>query len=734
MLGGKQWEVVEGQGEVFSARTGHSVVSSRQGIFLFGGTDGSSRKNDIHLLIPERDEWVRVEASGKVPEPRSGSQGVLHKDCLYFFGGYTKKDGEYFNDICCFNPEILQWVEVVPSSFEYVPEKRTDHSLVAYHDTLVVFGGFDGSSRYNDLVIFNLATSRWDLVLTEVSPEKRFGHTAVVHKKKMVLFGGWNGHETLNDVWSFNFTTQKWHNLSASGFICPRYRHSAVTMGNSMVVFGGVNKEQKRFNDVYELNMEDFHWSKVETQGNKPTPRTFHRAVTFDGTMYVFGGFDGNRLNDAYRLNLNELSPEDDLESNPLAQTTEIEDDLFEWKQIQVTGPTYSARTGHCAINAGNRFYVFGGTDESNRRNDLYLFDIENSSWRQVVCQGQVPQPRSGAKGVYFSRGIYLFGGYTRKDGNYFNDLYKFDLETCYWSKLFPTGDPPSPRTDHSCVLYENSMYIFAGYDGKNRFNDLRVCNLESFEWKLVEATGNLPIKRFGHTAVVYNHNMYVFGGWDGHETLDDLYQYSFLVGNWNEIRHVVGTRPNPRYRHSCVAYNGSLFIFGGVDKNQFRYNDLHEFCIKEREWLRKNTTGKIPTSRTFHRALIEKDTMYVLGGFDGKRQNDLHCIRLACDDGMLSSRPSTSMIRFLEVDEGAEYQELVKQNYLLKQQVKELSERLEREEERDQCRICYEREINTVLLECAHRVMCNRCAGSFSSCPVCRKDIVRSVVTYTAY
>lgn len=33
-----------------------------------------------------------------------------------------------------------------------------------------------------------------------------------------------------------------------------------------------------------------------------------------------------------------------------------------------------------------------------------------------------------------------------------------------------------------------------------------------------------MPLNRFGHTAVVYDNSMYIFGGWNGHDTLDDVY------------------------------------------------------------------------------------------------------------------------------------------------------------------------------------------------------------------
>jgi hypothetical protein len=77
----------------------------------------------------------------------------------------------------------------------------------------------------------------------------------------------------------------------------------------------------------------------------------------------------------------------------------------------------------------------------------------------------------------------------------------------------------------------------------------------------------------------------------------------------------------------------------------------------------------------------------------------------------------------------------LKKQIKLLKQQVREVTQMLQSDQEanNDDCKICYSREINTVFLECAHRVMCSRCAkkSQIAFCPICRKDIVRIVKTF---
>ena len=64
---------------------------------------------------------------------------------------------------------------------------------------------------------------------------------------------------------------------------------------------------------------------------------------------------------------------------------------------------------------------------------------------------------------------VWFFGGYTKKDGDYFNDVYKYDIATSQWGSVTTLGEAPQKRTDHSVVLRGDSLLVFGGFDGHNR-------------------------------------------------------------------------------------------------------------------------------------------------------------------------------------------------------------------------------------------------------------------------
>lgn len=101
----------------------------------------------------------------------------------------------------------------------------------------------------------------------------------------------------------------------------------------------------------------------------------------------------------------------------------------------------------------------------------------------------------------------------------------------------------PSPRDRHvagnnffffldsSLVVQNRSIYIFGGYDGFNRVNDFYEFSVDNNTWQEVQISQECqaPTPRHSHSAVVYEDSMYVFGGYDGHYR-NDFYRYNFTT------------------------------------------------------------------------------------------------------------------------------------------------------------------------------------------------------------
>jgi len=79
--------------------------------------------------------------------------------------------------------------------------------MVLYEGSIYIFGGYDGSNRFNDLYKCNLkkASFKWKKIEGEgTQPLNRFGHSAVIYNHYMYIFGGWNGHDTMDDIYQYS--------------------------------------------------------------------------------------------------------------------------------------------------------------------------------------------------------------------------------------------------------------------------------------------------------------------------------------------------------------------------------------------------------------------------------------------------------------------------------------------------------------------------------------------------
>jgi N-acetylneuraminic acid mutarotase len=102
---------------------------------------------------------------------------------------------------------------------------------------------------------------------------------------------------------------------------------------------------------------------------------------------------------------------------------------------------------------------------------------------KAIYCQ---PKARSGTRAISYRDSLYFFGGYTRKGGTYFNDLFQYNVVEKQWYELISQSNTqprglitkrksqiPEARTDHTFVRYKNRFYVYGGRDEVQIFKDI---------------------------------------------------------------------------------------------------------------------------------------------------------------------------------------------------------------------------------------------------------------------
>lgn len=162
------------------------------------------------------------------------------------------------------------------------------------------------SGRKESTKAGNVGCKGWQKVEADADsalPCQRSLHAGAIWKDSFVVFGGYDGHHRVNDLYSFNFTTNQWRMLSNTNAPTPRDRHVATVFDDSLYIFGGFDGTM-RVNDLHSYNLETNEWQAVEVLGGTaPSPRHSHAAVVYHQSMYVFGGYDGSYRSDLHEFN-----------------------------------------------------------------------------------------------------------------------------------------------------------------------------------------------------------------------------------------------------------------------------------------------------------------------------------------------------------------------------------------------------------------------------------------------
>lgn len=109
------------------------------------------------------------------------------------------------------------------------------------------------------------------------------------------------------------------------------------------------------------------------------------------------------------------------------------------------------------------------------------------------------------------------------------------------WSKLKQTGDIPKSRDDHSLSQVDgNSFLIFGGFVAGSRVNDCYMCtkNGGTLDWKRIgDESPTKPLPRASQSTAYFQGKLYIFGGMDeDNSKFDDLWELDVASQTYKEI------------------------------------------------------------------------------------------------------------------------------------------------------------------------------------------------------
>lgn len=275
----------------------------------------------------------------------------------------------------------------------------------------------------------------------------------------------------------------------------------------------------------------------VEETAHSPVPRTGHAMTMLpDGRVLLFGGMDesGNALGDTWILDPS-AGAQSSASGFPGLLSIIRRPLMADWTPI--TPPDSSAaRQGHSMVTLPDgRVMLFGGSDTQGAWfNDLYVFT--GDTWSAITPANDPPSARANHNAWVRNDKMYVSGG--NGPQGLCNDLWLYDLQSNTWREL---PNPPDMSLYAYPIIQDDMAYLVDVHNGRLFF-----FNMANEQWEQQEISGDWPGRqRSGYTMVQVDSSAYMMGGadWDsGTQTLNpsaEVWRFDFTTFIWTQLENM---------------------------------------------------------------------------------------------------------------------------------------------------------------------------------------------------
>jgi hypothetical protein len=293
---GATWTQITGAAP-WTGRDSHTSVALLDGSIVLMGGVGNGFRNDVWLSTDNGATWSQLTAAAEWVGREGHTSVALPDGSIVLMGGNDGKattTDNPRNDVWRSTDQGATWTLMTATA----PwTGRSDHSSMTLPDgSIVLMGGrnFRLSVRFNDVWRSIDQGATW-IRMTAAAPwTARDEHTSVVRPDgSIVLMGGYDGSTSLNDVWRSTDQGATWTQMTAAAGWTPRSSHTSVTLPDgSIVLIGGYywDGSGNSLNDVWRSTDQGATWTQITTAAPW-TGRYSHSSVTLpDGSIVLMAG------------------------------------------------------------------------------------------------------------------------------------------------------------------------------------------------------------------------------------------------------------------------------------------------------------------------------------------------------------------------------------------------------------------------------------------------------------
>lgn len=593
----------------FDARSSVSFYSWKGKLWLAGGYGSDYNYFSDVWSSEDGVEWVKT---GNFEEfgGRYKSTVIANEKEVLLISGYQQKSAN-LKQILSTEDGVnwkLKW------GSEYLPD-RFAHTVDRFKDKFWVIGG---RIRYSEdgVELRDVYSSedgrKWDRVVSNAPFGSRIGHASVVYKDRIWIFGGYfsSGPYNGGDVWSSKDGVD-WNVDSVKAPFHLRSIDDAVVYEDEMVLVGGVSDSAEK---VLWYSKDGVNWRKGENIDFAECDNS--KMVVHEGSLFLIGGCTEDRYgNEVYRKN-----------------------DEGDWIKLE-TENVFSPRRAHRVASMGGFIWVIAGKDGDDL-NDVW-YSKDGKKWYQE--KNAAFSPRAEFDILSYDSKIWVFGGGGSAENSHdYGDVWVVEIESVKQREETPENDSenpdfndikwksagndiPSERFDHSFLKTDDGFYIIGGRlwgDDLYEIENSAIFSSDGASWEIL-ITNEVLLDKIGVAYVYFKDKIWGIGG-----NSDSIDFYGQAVTNqiifsengkdWQIA--VESPEITPRYNHKAVVFKDRIWVVGGFDADE---NGLDDVWSSEDgiNWKREVSVSDF-RGRGVHGLHVLNDRIYMIGGMRNSWDN----------------------------------------------------------------------------------------------------------------
>ena len=295
--------------------------------YIFSGyhkyrSESSTYFTDLCEFDTHEKKWNKVQTKNSLIKSAQGGSFIYQNSIFYYFGKSYRGFNKDIYRLDLDDPEN-GWEKV-----DLERPHRCERSEFGYSSTIqdtnsnlfILFGhgitrdGYTNSLGFIDISSNSKLRVTCNLNIKNSLPRSKASMVQI--SDTLLLFGGTNSGTYFNDIWRSNYTGDinlyNWTLIEASGsYPNPRAGHSFASQGHFMLISGGRNERHALLSDYWLLDAANYNyrWTEILPLASSPRPPPLEYSCTILDIpyFYLIGGESNEFLSsDIWRFNLAE--------------------------------------------------------------------------------------------------------------------------------------------------------------------------------------------------------------------------------------------------------------------------------------------------------------------------------------------------------------------------------------------------------------------------------------------